>query len=165
MVKILLGSTWIEVERLDSDRLLVNGKEYAVDSHQIEPGLLSLIIDGKPVTISVTKDSSTLSVSIKNHVFKAQLEDPASSDEKSLLEASGKEMIYSKMPGKILALHVEEGQQVAAGQGLLVLEAMKMENEILAPFAGVVREVKIRGGEVIGAGHHLLTLEAENSAA
>ena len=63
------------------------------------------------------------------------------------------------MPGKVVALLAAEGDAVEAGQGLLVVEAMKMENEITAPRAGRVTAIKVKQGEPVESGAPLLILE------
>ena len=67
--------------------------------------------------------------------------------------------VRSIMPGRIAALLVAEGQEVKAGQGLVVVEAMKMENEIPSPKSGRVGRVRVRPGEVVEAGAVLLSVE------
>jgi biotin carboxyl carrier protein len=63
------------------------------------------------------------------------------------------------MPGRIVAVLVAAGQEVVAGQGLIVVEAMKMENEMTAPRAGKIAALPARAGETVEAGAILVTLE------
>jgi biotin carboxyl carrier protein len=63
------------------------------------------------------------------------------------------------MPGMVLSLKVREGEKVQAGQVLLLMEAMKMENAIAAPFAGTVSRVHVRDGDSIGEGDRLVDLD------
>ncbi len=63
------------------------------------------------------------------------------------------------MPGKILSVRVEVGQQVAKGDPLIILEAMKMEHEVTAPHDGVVREVLVEVGQQVDAGDVLVVVE------
>jgi 3-methylcrotonyl-CoA carboxylase alpha subunit len=71
---------------------------------------------------------------------------------------AGPAAIRAVMPGKVVTVLAGEGTEVLAGQGLVVVEAMKMENEITAPRAGRVAEVKVRPGEVVEAGAILIVL-------
>ncbi len=66
-----------------------------------------------------------------------------------------KEAIMAHMPGLVVELKVEEGQEVQEGQGLMVIEAMKMENEVRAPWSGSVEQVGVRQGEEIQRGRLL----------
>jgi biotin carboxyl carrier protein len=65
------------------------------------------------------------------------------------------------MPGKILAVRVEPGQAVQKGEALVILEAMKMEHEVVAPHDGVVREVRAQVGQQVDTGEVLVILDKE----
>jgi propionyl-CoA carboxylase alpha chain len=67
--------------------------------------------------------------------------------------------LAAPMPGTVLAVHVAAGDEVAGGQLLMIVEAMKMEHRITAPHAGVVREVRARPGEQVAAGDLLAVLD------
>jgi len=69
--------------------------------------------------------------------------------------------VQAPMPGGIIALHVKEGEHVTAGQPLVVLESMKMHNEITSPSNGVVRRVHIKVGEQVSFGHVLVEVGAD----
>jgi len=71
---------------------------------------------------------------------------------------SGEGVVTAPMPGKILRVLVDEGDGVTVGQGLLVLEAMKMENEIPSPKDGVVKRILVRGGDTVDTGQPLIEL-------
>ncbi len=72
--------------------------------------------------------------------------------------AAGGAIVKAPMPGLVLRVEVEAGQRVGAGGGLLVLEAMKMENEIRSPWDGVVRRVLVRAGEAVEKGAGLVEI-------
>jgi biotin carboxyl carrier protein len=71
----------------------------------------------------------------------------------------GAAMVKSPMPGKVVRLLVKAGDELKAGQGVAVVEAMKMENELRAPKDGKVQEVRVREGQAVEAGETLVTLE------
>jgi len=71
--------------------------------------------------------------------------------------------VQAPMPGGIIALHVREGEHVTAGQPLVVLESMKMHNEITSPASGVVRRVNIKVGEQVSFGHVLVEVGADTT--
>ncbi|RLF81410.1 pyruvate carboxylase, partial [Thermococci archaeon] len=73
--------------------------------------------------------------------------------------AAGEGVVSAPMPGKILRILVREGDQVKVGQGLLVLEAMKMENEIPSPKDGVVRRILVKEGDTVDTGQPLIELD------
>lgn len=73
--------------------------------------------------------------------------------------ATGRGAVTAPLPGMIVAVKVEAGQSVSAGQVLLVLEAMKMENDVVAPHPGVVREVLVAPGATVAGGQPLVVLD------
>ncbi len=72
--------------------------------------------------------------------------------------ASGEEMVYPPMPGSVVSIKVKEGDVVKAGTPILVLEAMKMQNELFSSRDGVVREVRVSEGDLVGAGDVLMVI-------
>lgn len=67
-------------------------------------------------------------------------------------EAQGRQQVVAPMPGKIIRILVKTGDEVPAGQGLLVVEAMKMQNEIRAPKSGIVERLSVIEGQTVNAG-------------
>ena len=63
------------------------------------------------------------------------------------------------MPGKVVKVNVEVGAEVTEGEGVMIVEAMKMENEIPAPIDGVVKEVSVAEGDTVEAGTNLFTID------
>lgn len=80
-------------------------------------------------------------------------------EKKAPTRAGGGGRVTSPMSGKILQVHVKEGETVQAGQLLCILEAMKMENEIKAPVDGTIQEVKVREEQAVNPGDLLLVIE------
>ena len=78
--------------------------------------------------------------------------------------AKGEGIVTSPMPGRVLKLLVEPGQEVAAGEPLVVVEAMKMENEVTAPRAGIVLALSVAPGSAVGAGQIVCRLAADEPA-
>ena len=89
--------------------------------------------------------------------FTAEVIDPRawSGRRHGAVEAEGRQQILAPMPGKIVRLLVKEGDHVEAGQGLLVVEAMKMQNEIRSPKSGVIERVLAKEGQPVNAGEVL----------
>jgi biotin carboxyl carrier protein len=75
------------------------------------------------------------------------------------LELQGRQKVVVPMPGKIIAVLVSEGDQVEKGQGLVIVEAMKMENEVHSPIAGEVKEIKVKPGDTVEGGALMLVVE------
>jgi pyruvate carboxylase subunit B len=113
--------------------------------------------------VSIEGDAGEVSVAIDGHVYKVTIEDEreraARTAERAQTRGSG--VVRSVMPGIVVDVLVGLGAAVDEGQPLLILEAMKMQNEISAPRAGVVREIHVAAGEAVDAGTTLVTLEAQ----
>lgn len=74
--------------------------------------------------------------------------------------ATASQTVSAPLPGTVLAIKATEGQRVAAGEVVVILEAMKMENEIISPVTGVVRQIAISKGDSVNVGDVLLHIEA-----
>ncbi|RLG92833.1 MAG: acetyl-CoA carboxylase biotin carboxyl carrier protein subunit [Candidatus Hecatellales archaeon] len=106
---------------------------------------MTVTIEGKKYNVSISRETTT--PSIKEEKKKIQV------------KPSGKEFIVkSPLPGKILSVSVSPGKEVLQGDILLVMESMKMENEIRSPVKGVVKEVKVRVGESVSTEDTLVVL-------
>jgi biotin carboxyl carrier protein len=138
----------------------VNGKpvepEAAADIVEVEPGIYSVLLDGCSYEVAVTGTE----VDINGLRLTVELEDPRKwNPAASTRKSSGKESVKAPMPGKVVRVLVSEGDEVVAGQGLLVVEAMKMQNEMKAPRAGRVLTIAVKEHEPVTAGSVLLTIE------
>ncbi|HKX13222.1 MAG TPA: acetyl-CoA carboxylase biotin carboxyl carrier protein subunit [bacterium] len=151
-MKIQVGGSSVHIERIGKDRLLVNGKVLLIDAKALKSGRIQLIVDGRPLDLQVHREQGRLKVLIEEESISVQIETSGQ------IPAGGMEKLHSRMPGKVLAVNVKPGDAVAPKQSLLVLEAMKMENEILAPAAGIVDAVFVQAGEVVGANQPLIAL-------
>ena len=159
----------VEVIRKGPGRYSVRiaGRDREVESRGREISKV-LTVDGRDFETTVVQESgagrsraATLrTVHVGGRTYAVRLEDPLRRGEGSgTLRQEGRIDVCSIMPGRVTALLVREGEEVAAGQGLVVVEAMKMENEIPAPRAGRVVAVDVRNGEPVEAGAVLISLE------
>jgi biotin carboxyl carrier protein len=133
---------------------------------EITPGVYSLLINGRSYEAYVSKRpgdapglSSPYEVVIGMRRYLVELRDPRQWRRRgSSIETEGPQEIVAPMPGKIVKTLVAEGQEVKRNQGLLVIEAMKMQNELRAPRAGRVERVYTAEGQGVEAGTRLLRL-------
>jgi biotin carboxyl carrier protein len=103
-------------------------------------------------------------VALDGRLYEVCLADPLRACDGPAVAATGPIEVRAVMPGKVVAILAPEGTLVEAGQGLLVVEAMKMENEIAAPRAGRVAALKVRPGEAVEQGAVLVVLEPPEAA-
>lgn len=136
-------------------------KEIEVDSgalprHELEEGT-TVVIDGGRVH-RVTQAGGRMLVNGKE--VRWSLADPRDRRRGGAGSAdSGRRDVKAAMPGKVIRILVEPGQTVEATEGLLILEAMKMQNEVRAPGAGQVAAVRVNVGDTVASGQVLVTLE------
>ena len=141
----------------------LDGREIAVDVVQTSPDALSLLMEGRSIEVrreAVASDSGELRLAVGGRRFSAEVRDPrALRNRRSAALGEGPQNVTAPMPGKIVRRLVEEGQQVESGAGLLVIEAMKMQNEIKAPKTGTVRRLSAVEGAAVNAGDVLAIIE------
>ncbi len=127
-----------------------------VDGREIEATIVPEVAGGR----GSSRATGASRVLVGGRDYPVRLDDPLRRSNRAGGSArTGRIDVCSFMPGKVTALLVREGDRVEAGQGLVVVEAMKMENEIPAPRAGGVVAVEVRPGETVEAGAVLLRLE------
>jgi biotin carboxyl carrier protein len=136
----------------------LDGRPVSVDAVEIAPNILSVLLEGQSFEISVTPSpDGKLKLHTGTQEFTAEVIDPRawSGRRHSGVEAEGRQQIVAPMPGKVVHLLVKAGDQVEAGQGLVVVEAMKMQNEIRSPKSGTVERILAREGQPVNAGEVL----------
>lgn len=126
----------------------------------VEPGVYSVLMNGRSYEARVEQSDGCLIVVIDGHRFEVEIRDPRRwSRHTTKPGIEGRLHVTAAMPGKIVRLLVAEGDTVAAGQGLLVVEAMKMQNEIKATKKGKVTIVAVKEGSAVNAGDLLVIVE------
>jgi biotin carboxyl carrier protein len=162
-VEVLTGGKRIAVD-LDSERgVRLSGSGVYADITRVDASTYSLVIQGKSHTIRVRNADNAYIMSSAGREARTEVE----SERSRLLKRAGVSAalaehgttIFAPMPALVVRLEVEIGQTVVAGQGLVVLEAMKMENEIRAPRAGKVKSISATPGKPVEIGETLVILE------
>jgi biotin carboxyl carrier protein len=156
-------SRTVELERSASGwRILLDGQPVDADAVEIAPYTLSILLNGQSHEIRVSPaPDGKLKLQTGTHEFTAEVIDPRawSGRRHGHVEAEGRQPIVAPMPGKVVRLLVKAGDQVETGQGLLVVEAMKMQNEIRSPKSGTVERVLAKEGQAVNAGEVLAWVE------
>jgi len=121
-----------------------------------EPGVYSVLMDGRSYDAYVEETPNGLVVSLQGHRFEIEARDPRRWSRKAAGRGGeGVQTIASPMPGKVVRVLVAAGDAVHAGQGIAVVEAMKMQNEMKAPRAGKVLSLPAKEGATVAAGEVL----------
>jgi acetyl/propionyl-CoA carboxylase alpha subunit len=129
-------------------------REFSIEP--MVPGSYSVLIDGRSYDVVAAGGE----VRVDGRVFHVEVFDPREMrGRKNAAAGEGRQKIAAMMPGKVVRLLVQQGDAVEAGQGLVVVEAMKMQNEMKSPKAGCVVEVKTRADATVAAGEVLMVIE------
>ena len=138
----------------------LEGRAMEVEWSDGASGLASLVIDGASVEAGAVARDGGYSVLVKGHMVDVTLRDAAPPGAPlARAGAGGPARVTAPMPGRLVKILVQEGDSVREGQGLVVMEAMKMENELRAPRAGRVKELPARERQAVETGALLVVLE------
>ena len=134
----------------------IDGRLLEADAIQISRGAYSILLGGRSLEVTAEETSDGLLLRTNGREFQVELFDPRSwrRGRGAGIELEGRQQLIAPMPGKIVRVLVAAGQQVSAGQGLLVIEAMKMQNEIRSPKSGTVEKLA-QEGQTVNAGEIL----------
>jgi biotin carboxyl carrier protein len=159
---IVNGET-IEIEINEDGRILVNGQERAIDFRVLREGeAYSLLLDHQSFEAVIEVRDDVLHVMMGGDLFEVKVTDERSRRLASAFmafgETSGEVMIRAPMPGLIVRVPVAEGQAVSKGETVVILESMKMENELKAPRDGMVHRVSVFPGDSVEQNTVLVTL-------
>jgi len=127
---------------------------------EVEPGIYSVLLDGRSYEAHAEIGNDCAWITIRGHRFRVAITDPRRwSTKRAGAHGHEREEIIAPMPGKIVRLLVEPGQAIEAGQGIVVMEAMKMQNELKAHRTGRVAAIPVHAGDTVSAGAILATIE------
>lgn len=172
MAKVTIGGRTYEVE-VRGDRVIVDGHEYPVTVRE-ETGYVTVTAGGVPYRVQLPppdQRQSGMEVQVDYRPFKVEWEGrlgggPAPRERAAAAPAAGggakaavKGAVTAQISGKVVRINVKAGQAVAKGDVLLILEAMKMENEIKAPADGTVKDIPVSEGQRVSEGDVLAVIE------
>ncbi len=142
-------------------------REFSIDRRcvradivEVSPGVYSVLVDGMAHEVRMEEGANGWVATVHGRTYALDIRDPRRWTPRSAaLAAGGAWKVCSPMPDKILRLLVAEGDQVAEGGGLIVVEAMKMQNELTSPKAGRVRSVEVAEGSSVTTGQTLIVVD------
>lgn len=139
-------------------RCQLDGREIAIDFVPLSVNAGSLLIAGKSYAVRRDADGG---IFVGANRYEVSIDDPKSWQGRRRRESAhtGRQKLKASMPGKIVRILAHEGDEVHAGQGIVVVEAMKMQNEIRSPRAGKLQKVLAREGTNVNPGEVLAIVE------
>ena len=155
----------VELKRSEQNqnawRCQVNGKEFEVDAIRVADDVLSIISGGKTYELKRDVSPSGNHLYFNGRAFGYEVRDPRALRGRRLagVHAEGPKKITAPMPGKVVRVIAAPGTRVEAGQGVIVIEAMKMQNELKSPKKGTVQKIVAGEGTAVNAGDTLAIIE------
>ncbi|HVA78450.1 MAG TPA: biotin/lipoyl-containing protein [Candidatus Binataceae bacterium] len=154
----------IELEEISAESFAIKFGEHRFDAdvRKVGPASFSIIINGRSFDLDVVREGVELVVASRAGSTRLTLVDAARRASRAAAkkpEVSGRAEIKAAMPGRVVAVLVAPGDEVKADQGVVTVEAMKMENELKSPKAGKVIEVRVVAGQTVEKGELLVVIE------
>jgi biotin carboxyl carrier protein len=139
----------------------LDGREVSLDAVRTRPDVLSIIIEGVSYEVKRERMPTDLHFWVEGERYAAEVHDPRSlrSRKSSAADEKGARKLTAPMPGRVVRVLVAEKSEVQAGQGVVVVEAMKMQNELKAPKKGIVQKLLVKEGANVNSGEVLAIVE------
>ncbi len=172
----------VETGEEGQQAVTLEGVTHAIDWQQVallsadskgvvgEGGRYSLLIEGKSyeifarrITKADQKGSETYEIQVASQRFEVNVEDERAKLLAGLVRSTamtGEAIVQAPMPGLVVGVPLEQGATVEAGQTVVVLEAMKMENDLSSPIAGIIKEIRVNKGQTVDQGEALVIITA-----
>ena len=142
-------------------RVSVGDQVSEVEARQAAEGIWSILIGHESHVVDVSERDGVSIVEVDGESYHMRVEEETRYiiRTRSGKTATGGQVLRAPMPGKVVHIAVAVGQAVTPGDGLVILEAMKMENEFRAAVAGTVKEIRVQPGQAVNAGDPLVVIE------
>jgi biotin carboxyl carrier protein len=139
----------------------LDGEEIQADAVLTKHDVVSIIVGGAHYEVKRERTAADVHFWVKNSRFAVEVRDPRSLRSRKSAAATGEgpQKLLAPMPGKVVRVILAAGSEVEAGQGVLVVEAMKMQNELKSPKKGTVTQVMVAEGASVTAGEVLAIVE------
>lgn len=142
-------------------RVALGGDVLDVDARPTGGGGWSLLLGQASTAADVTEEDGSFVVHVEGEVYTIRVEEETRYiiRTRGAASAGGGQVLKAPMPGRVVLVAVAVGQVVKPGDGLVILEAMKMENEFKAAAAGTVKEIRVEAGQAVNPGDVLVVIE------
>ncbi len=158
----MIDNQQYEIEIDKDGKVRIDGDERDVDFLNLGGSLFSIITENKSLEAVIDDDEGRIDVMMGGHLFETQV-----LDERAILmkqrrgtQETGSGEVHAPMPGLIVEVAVQPEQHVESGDTLIILESMKMQNELKSPIAGVVRSVQVAAGQSVDKNQLLAEISA-----
>lgn len=148
-------------ETKDGYVIVIEGREYRVTDVGCVQGTLAFLVDHSSCIAHVSGNGKDTRLSIGGRNYRVYDETMDTDHPGQAHDASGDGTLEAPMPGNIVAVNVSVGDEVEAGRPVIVLESMKMQNEIVSPVTGVVKKLNCAVGDQVTFGQLLAVIEAK----
>ena len=148
-------SVVIEVHRAGSKISITDaGRQVNADALEVSPGTYSILIGGRSYEVHLAQRGNAVAATVGHREYIVEIADPRAwrRGRGGALEAEGRQEILAPMPGKIVRILATQGAKLAPNQGVLVIEAMKMQNELRSPKSGVLEKLLVVEGQSVNSG-------------
>jgi biotin carboxyl carrier protein len=138
----------------DRPRWEIDGQRLEADAVEVSPGIYSVLIDGKSIEVRVEANRPELRVVANGKEYLASIENlrELKKNRAGTAQLEGRQNVLAPMAGKVIRSLVKAGDEVQSGQGLVIVEAMKMQNEIRSPKTGKIERVTVAEGQAVNPG-------------
>ncbi|HEX9127253.1 MAG TPA: biotin/lipoyl-containing protein [Methylomirabilota bacterium] len=142
-------------------RVALEDEVLLVDARPTGGGVWSLLLDRASTVADVTEENGSFVVHVEGEAYAIRVEEETRYIIRTRggAAASGGQVLRASMPGRVVLVAVAVGQAVKPGDGLVILEAMKMENEFKASVTGTVKEIRVEVGQIVNPGDVLVVIE------
>ena len=139
-------------------RCCLDGSEFSIDAEQVTPDTLSLVIQGQSFEVRREAEDK---IFLQGSRYEVSVDDPRAwrGRKRPGAGTEGAQKLTASMPGKIVRVLAAEGEKISPGQGIAVVEAMKMQNEIKSPKEGILKKLLVQPGMNVNAGEVLAIVE------
>lgn len=136
------------------------GRAVEADAVEVSPGVYSVLTTGRSYEVHLSHRGTGTIATADGHEFIVEIVDPRAwrRGRGGAIEAEGRQEILASMPGKVVRILAAAGTKVEARQGVLVIEAMKMQNELRSPKSGTVEKLLVREGQTVNSGEVLAVI-------
>lgn len=155
------------VEKNGQWKFRMGKKTLSLEPLLVKPPLYTFLVGGKDILeleIHFEQNGEQVAVNLGHYPYRFHLVDPSrvALEKDGSGSGKGSGVISAPMPGKVVEIKVKVGDEVKAGQGVIVVEAMKMQNELNAESAGIVAEINVSAGQTVEGGQTLVIIQAES---